>query len=257
MNFLLWRSEFGGRNELPSTIPAEKVWEKVLTAPDNSSLNIYYHGKKIGYCTFAASLGQEHATGKVNSEDVDPEGMVEKISSYSLNMEGNAYLSTLTNNLRFNVEIRLSTNQTWQDFIVRASVRPSSWEFQASAAEEKLRIAVDDDSGHWEKKFSFSDLQRPEFVVSEFGNPMALAMLAGLSAQTSSTNRLASLSLGLKWEAHNDMMRFGHSKVRVYRLETKVLDRYKIYIFVSRVGEILWVHFPDELVLSNDAFSHF
>src|SRR5437762_6954267 len=91
MNFFLWRSEFGGRNELPSAVPPEKVWDKILTAPDDSSLNIHYHGKKIGYCRWAANVGQEQATGKVVSEDFNPEGMVEKLSSYTLELDGSAF----------------------------------------------------------------------------------------------------------------------------------------------------------------------
>ena len=63
--------------------------------------------------------------------------------------------------------------------------------------------------------------------------------------------------MSVKWEANNDSMRFGHSKVKVYRLHTKVLGSHEIFIFVSRVGEILWVELPDKIVLSNDAFTHF
>jgi hypothetical protein len=40
-------------------------------------------------------------------------------------------------------------------------------------------------------------------------------------------------------------------------LQGKVLDRFEIFIYVSRAGEILWVELPDKIVLSNDAFTHF
>jgi hypothetical protein len=43
-----------------------------------------------------------------------------------------------------------------------------------------------------------------------------------------------------------------HASVRAYRLKTRILDRYDIVIFVSRVGEILRVELPDEIVLTND-----
>ena len=48
----------------------------------------------------------------------------------------------------------------------------------------------------------------------------------------------------------------GWGGVGVYRLETSVLGR-KIFIFVSKVGEILWVELPDKIVLRNEAFGHF
>lgn len=256
MNFFLWRSEFGGRNELPSSVPADKVWEKVLTAPDTSSLNIYHQGKKIGYCTWAANVAQNRANAEIDPDEFEPEGMVKDPSSYDLELEGNLFLTAMTNNLRFNLSLTLATNRTWQEFFVHASVRPNTWELRASAKTETLKLSVDQADTQWDQTYTFSELQRPEFLINEFSGPMAWLLMAGLGP-TLKTNQFSTLSLGLKWEAHNDWMRFGQSRVRVYKMEATVLDRYKIFIFVSRVGEILWVHLPNDVVLSNDAFTHF
>ncbi len=65
-----------------------------------------------------------------------------------------------------------------------------------------------------------------------------------------------SSGLGIAVEAHEDWIQFGHSRVRAYRLETQFLGQH-IYIFISRVGEILWVEVPNKLTLRNEAFSHF
>ena len=256
MNFLLWRSEFGGRNELPSTIPADRVWEKVLTAPDPSSLNIYHHGKKIGYCTWAANVAQNFANNTVDPDEFEPEGMVKSPSRYDLDLEGNILVGPLTNTARFTISLSLTTNRVWQDAVVHVSMRPNTWEARASAASESLQLTVDDENGRWQETYKFADLQKPDFLMNQFGGPMGWMFLAGMGP-TLKTNAISSTSLGLKWDAHNDWMRFGHSRVRVYKLEAKILDRYKVFIFVSRVGEILWVHLPDDLVLSNDAFTHF
>jgi hypothetical protein len=40
-------------------------------------------------------------------------------------------------------------------------------------------------------------------------------------------------------------------------LQTRVLDKYEIKIFISRVGEILRVELPDEVVLVNDQLAAF
>jgi hypothetical protein len=256
MNFLLWRSEFGGRNEMPSSIPAEKVWEKVLTAPDTSSLNIYHHGKNIGYCKWSANVTQNRADAMTNPDEFEPEGMVKFPSRYQLDLEGNVYVSALTNSARFNLALGLSTNRAWQDLSIHTSIRPSTWDLRAQSQTQTVQLSTEDESGRWERAYKFSDLQNPEFLMNEFGGTVGWMLMAGLGS-SSKSNRLSTLSLGLNWEAHNDWMRFGHSRVRVYKLEAKILDRYKIYLFVSRVGEILWVHFPDDLVLSNDAFTHF
>ena len=255
MNVLLWRAEFTKKGEIASTVPAEKVWEKVLTAPDSSSLEILHHGKKVGYCRWSARVG-EQAAGQVLSEDFVPGEMIEAPSSYVLELEGNVAMPGISNSLRFDFTILLSTNQAWQEMNLRISLRPSVWEITSKAADETVHLRVDDESGVWEQTYKMADLQNPEMLLSELGGPWAMGLLGSLGLRSSQTN-LSNLSLGLEWTARNDHMQFGHSKVRVYRLEAKLVDRYKIYIFVSRVGEILWIEFPDKLVLSNDAFGHF
>src|SRR5690348_3202016 len=84
MTVLLWRSEFGGRNHLGSTVPLSLVWQKILTAPDSSSLVISHHGEKIGFCRWAAVPGQSVTGARANLPDASPEGMVDKPSDYKI-----------------------------------------------------------------------------------------------------------------------------------------------------------------------------
>ncbi len=259
MNFLLWRSEFSGQKKTGSAVSAGIVMDKILTAPDTSALEIYHHGKKIGFCRWAADIGVE-AGNKNFSDKFQPEGMVGKPANYTLNLEGNVTPENSTNRLRFELTLKLSTNRVWQEFILRAHMRPDSWELHADSTQQTVKFIIDDSLDRWEQNFTFADLQNPQTLLRELGGPVALSVMGtlgtfGLSPSTA-TNAPAP-KLNLKWQANNDSMRFGHSKVRVYRLHTKILGRYDIFIFVSRVGEILWVELPDKIVLSNDAFSHF
>lgn len=258
MNFLLWRSEFVGREHVGSAVSLDLVLDKVLTAPDPSSLEIYHHGKKIGFCRLAASVGME--ASKKFSEDFAPEGMVAQPTNYKLDLEGNVTFTDSTNRLRFEMDFKLSTNRVWQEFNLRAHLRPAAWELHASAAEKKVRFVVDDVGDRWEQSFTFEQLRHPQTLLQEFGGPVALTIfgaLGNLGLNATGDTNAPPLSFALQWQANNDFMRFGHSKVRVYRLYAKALGRFEIFIFVSRVGEILWVELPDQLILSNDAFTHF
>src|SRR6478735_523080 len=105
MNVLLWRSEFSPQKTVGSAVPLETVFNKILTAPDASSLEIYHHGKKIGFCRWSASVGAE--ASKNFSEEFEPEGMVEQLTSYSLDLEGNVTLPDTTNRLRFDLNLKL------------------------------------------------------------------------------------------------------------------------------------------------------
>lgn len=257
MTWLLWRSEFGER-EVGTAVPIEKVWEKVLTAPDDSSLDIFHRRKKIGICRWSPNVGEDAATtGRISTYEFQPEGLIKDVSHYSIDVDGNVNLESVDGNLRFDFGMTFSTNQNWESFRLRLSVRPYSWEVRADRATEKMTLEIEDDETSTTREFSFDELRNPETLLNELAGPFALPWLGGLGLGTGSTNQQAKLGLGLQWEAHNDWMRFGHSRVRVYRIEARLLDNLKIFVFVSRVGEILWVHLPDELVLSNNAFEHF
>jgi hypothetical protein len=80
-------------------------------------------------------------------------------------------------------------------------------------------------------------------------------MLAG-AGWASSKESLTSLADSVEWQAHEDWIQIGHNKARAYRLETVILGQH-FYLFTSRVGEILWVEFPDKITLRNEAFEHF
>src|SRR5688572_31687939 len=102
MNALLWRSEFAGKN-VAASIPAGAVWEKILTAPDDSSLSINFQGKKLGYLRLRPNVRGAATTGKVANES-EPEGIVRRVSEYTLELEGSLVAQAITRSIRFTGE---------------------------------------------------------------------------------------------------------------------------------------------------------
>jgi hypothetical protein len=251
MNIWLWRSEIGGKYQLGSAVPAEAVWQKILTAPDDSALEIFRRGQKIGHCRWRANVGEEFTTGKIASES-EVEGRVKHLSGYTLDVEGNFLLEELAGRLRVDLHASFATNNQWTQFTARASARPQMWELQARSAEQTVRLSGESEGEKWERVFSFSDLTDPTKLLRQFGSglPAGLMALPGSFSVPAGTQ----LAFGLKWEARKDWFSIGHSKVRAYRLSAKVLDRSPVVVFVSRVGEILRVELPHDIVLVNDAF---
>src|SRR5512137_2074644 len=86
MNFLLWRAEYGDERKPGGVAPAEMVWQKVLTAPDNSILEVYRGNAKAGYFRWSPNVGQERSTGKTAGEDDVPEGWVQQPSGYTIDL---------------------------------------------------------------------------------------------------------------------------------------------------------------------------
>ncbi len=255
MNYLLYRSQWGAHSQLGSEIPPEVVWEKILTAPDTSSLNIYDHNKRVGICHWIANVGNSPVTSnKLIDNDYAPDGADEQVTGYALIFEGNAALAN-SNRLGFEINVDLSTNREWKDFHLRVSVRPDIWDIQAVAATEKVTLRTDDNHTHYTKNLSFSDLRNPEALLSDLGGPAAWAALAGAGIAPSKESA-SSMAGSVQWQAHEDWINFGHTRARAYRIETALLGNH-IRIFTSRVGEILWVELPNGVTLRNEAFEHF
>jgi hypothetical protein len=255
MNGLLWRSQWGAHSRIGSAVPAEVVWEKILSAPDASSLGIYDHTNKVGLCHWIANVGNSPlASNKILADDYAPDGKGEQVTGYSLAFEGSATLAN-TNRIRFEATLELASNRAWRNFHLRVSLRPRVWDVRAAAAAEKLVLKVEDSNGSWQRTLNFSDRRDPEAMWSEMGGTGVLSLLAG-DGWTPSQESLSGLAGAVEWQAHEDWIQVGHNKARAYRLETEFLGRH-IYLFTSRVGEILWVEFPDKITLRNEAFEHF
>ncbi len=252
MNALLWRAEFGGGREFGSTVSTEVVWQKILTAPDDSTLEISSNGRKIGYCRWSANAGDAIATGKSSGEDYLPEGMVKHLSHYTIDVEGNLLPGQPAARVRFNLHLDLATNHLWRELSVRIATRPSVWTVHTSAADETLDLKYEDETEKWSRSFAFAELRQPRKLLEELSGPLPLALLGPIAG----LQQPNALSLGLDWEARNDWLTIGHSQVRIYRLQARLLDRYQAVVIVSRVGEIMRVELPNGLLLVNEALTN-
>jgi len=250
MNVLLWRSEYGGHGHLGAPVPADLVWEKVLTAPDSSHLEVRHHGVKIGVAHWAASIGEAAAAGTVISDELPPEGMVKTLTGYSISFDGTVSLEDLSR-LRFDLNLKLDTNQNWRTMSLRFAVKPFSWEIQSSATERTLRFLAEGDE-KIDRTFTFADLRNPDKIARELGGPALPGTLAALGLPLPQTSP-SSASPALNWEARNDRLVVRDNLIRVYRMEARLFERVKATLFVSPVGEILRLELPDEIVMINDA----
>jgi hypothetical protein len=166
-------------------------------------------------------------------------------------MDGTALVLELTNRLRFESDLKLDKNREWQDLTARLTLRPTTWEIHSAAAEKNIHLKIEGGAIPLNVVLNFSDLQNPAALISKLLGPAAaeLTAEAGLSAMPAAPS---TASLGLKWEAYEDTLRIGHTSVQVYRLHTRLLDRYEVNALVSRAGEILRVQLPNDVLLQND-----
>ncbi len=257
MNVLLWRSEFRGENELGSGVPGEVVLQRMLTAPDNSNLEIRHRGKRIGFARWSANVGEEIATGRrmeIGEERL--EGRINQLSMFTLDCDGEVFAGSLTNRYRFYVGAEFDTNSNWARFTVRVSQRPFNWGIRANAEEQIIVMSYTGANGiPFEQKFKFSEFEDPEKMFRAMGLPFAGQLLsgalAGMKLESKNVN-YRQLASTIAWKANNDHLKFHGARARVYRLTFTFFERHEIVVVVSRVGEIFKVTMPFDITLVNE-----
>ncbi len=247
MNFLLWRAEYGPRGgEIP--VPLELVWKKILTAPDPSSLSVYQHGERSGFCEFSTSVEQEMA--KLDVDKPPPEGIIAK-AGYQIHLGGNMSLGDFTNRLKFDGRIEFNNARAWQEMNFKISLHQVTIEIHSVATNQIARIVVSSEGAVEERDIAFSDLQNPPALLREFAGGYGAELFAGFDLPALSS---PAAGQALEWHARRDRIVMGHEPVPVYRVETEILG-HPVIIIVSTIGEILRVELPDDITAVIDEWS--
>ena len=254
MMFLLVRSEFGlGSGGLSGSLSPEVVWEKMLTAQDTSSLEILFRGKRVGMGRWASGVKQDTAVPGANEDGLAGEGRVERVTGYSVELDGNASITTLTNTLRFSLGGSFETNFHWSQWEVRLALKPLQLELSGSVDSGEVAMNYHDGYQAIQRQFTREQLRRPEALLADLAGPSAL-LIAGqvksaMAANGVSTN--AASGSAIRWEAGFDWMDLGHGSLRVYLLRGKLGANLQIKLWVSRAGEILRAELPYQIVIVN------
>lgn len=260
MTFLLWRSEYGGAGDFGTSLPAEVVWQRMLTAPDDSALEIRHGRERIGRVVWAPNVGQELETGKVN--DLTQEGRVINATHYTIDLDGIAQLAEGERGFRFSSQLRFLTNHTWDALGLRLSQRPNRWALAVDATNRTIELSGRQDGVDWERAFTFEELQRPERLLAEMGVPRVVGLLAGAvppgllggGAPGGGGFSPGRLAADVKVDARQDWYEIGNTRLRAYRLRLQLGESLRVTVFLSRAGEILRAEFPDHWVFINEKF---
>lgn len=247
MNALLWHNELGP-GELAASVPPETVFEKILSAPDASTLAVVRGGEKLGFLRWRPVVTEASPDGKVASGN-EPQGMVRRISRYLIELEGSLLLPEWERTLKLDGNLEFGRALDWRGFVLRASMRPMRWEIKATAEERALWIIASEGETEWIRRLTFDELRDPRRLLPALNMPAAAAMLPPARAGAPSP----ALSFRPEWEARFDWLRIGRGRVRVYRLEARLPGRQNAVFLISRVGEILRAELPGGLKLLNDA----
>jgi hypothetical protein len=251
MNVLLWRAEVGAGARGGSPVSWDVVVDKVLTAPDPSTLELLHHGRRIGYCHWFPDTGGEPPGATKLSVDYVPEGMVRESHGYLLKMDGQFEIEELDLRPRFSAELSLAPDRTWKEFVLNISLRPTLLSLRGHADRQELTWSYQDGTSSRSNTLSLAQLRDPQALLRSLGTPWAALLSASLPPGVASPQSHPA-QFGLEWRARTDWIGVGHSRLRGYRMEARLFDRHSLVIRVNRAGEILRVELPNGIVLVNE-----
>ena len=254
MHALLWKNEYT-RETGGAHVPLDLVWAKILTAPDNSLMEIRQHGSKVGFVRWIPNLGEESTAETPSENKFEPDGMMAEPSNRTLDIEGNLALENFAGRHRFHLHMEFGPGHAWNSLSLQIGDKQSQWEIKAAALDRRIRISYSEGRSLFEHTLSIDDLGEPQKLLEQLDLPWMPLMAAGLPQIR--TNQNASIIGDLPWQCTQDWLRFGHSRMRTYRLRARILDKYAVVVHVSRVGEILRAELPGDIVLVNEAIAAF
>ena len=225
----------------------------MLSAPDASALTVFHHGQKIGFCQWSTSVGEE--LSKLHGEGEPPEGMVRRITGYRAHLEGNFALHHIpSQRVRVDGNLNLDPNLRWNNSDIRFIFRPTVISLKTFAADQAFDLRVESGDDVFNRRIQWADLQNPQALMETLNVAEVTALSRNLGQRGQPGTNGPSLG-NLTWEAYEDAIRIGRSPVRAFRLQTTWLEKYKAIVFVSRVGEVLRIELPDEILLVHDQLS--
>ena len=244
MNVLLWRAEYGAHSD-ETPVPLALVWQKILTAPDASSLSVFQNRDRMGYCEFSTSVGQQMAT--VDADRPPPEGLVQQ-AGYEIHLAGNIALNDFTNRLKFDGRVKFSSAREWREVNLHISSHQIVVEIHALATNPVVHLKMTSDGSVLEKDLAFADLQNPSALAHALLGNGAETLLGVFDLSTLTAPPAAPK---IVWRASRTRVKIGSEEVPIYRIETSLFGQ-TVVADVSTLGEILRVELPGNLTARID-----
>lgn len=252
MNFLLWRQEVVGIQLGGSAIDPEIVLQKILEAPDDSSLEVRHHQERIGFLRWKPTVEEAFDPASNNTQVIAPEGIVNRTLGYYVNIDSRLRIPEWKQQFRLFSRLSLHADRSWRDFNINFGYAASHMAINASEDSPILTVEIDDGENQRNLQIPLRDMTSTLALLSGM-SPGAGSFLADLN-QRLPTGDFEKTTF--QWEASSGIMDVGHANLRVYRLRTNLPGGLPVKITVSRVGEILLVELPDQIRMINEVLNY-
>ncbi len=258
MNILLWRWEYTDQRP-GQEVEAASVWQKILRSPDLAYLDIYKKNRwrrPLGSFRWSSEIVDTDFINTTSGATLD--GMIRKATGYSIEIS-NGYLDLPElPRIRYKLQLDFDANIKWKTLRIDFRQVPVIATVSSTATNNTAEFNIDTGEQVTTRIVPFADLRQPSkvaalsvelFTGSKQAAPWVEYLLQGLNPAAQ-----LNYSADLEWKARYDWLPQVSSRIRVYRLEANLSGSKLLTIYVSRVGEILRIELPNEIVIRNRNF---
>ena len=258
MNILLWRWEYTDQRP-GQEVEAASVWQKILRSPDLAYLDIYKKNRwrrPLGSFRWSSEIVDTDFINTTSGATLD--GMIRKATGYSIEIS-NGYLDLPElPRIRYKLQLDFDANIKWKTLRIDFRQVPVIATVSSTATNNTAEFNIDTGEQVTTRIIPFADLRQPSkvaalsvelFTGSKQAAPWVEYLLQGLNPAAQ-----LNYSADLEWKARYDWLPQVSSRIRVYRLEANLSGSKLLTIYVSRVGEILRIELPNEIVIRNRNF---
>ena len=258
MNILLWRWEYSDQRP-GQEVEAASVWQKILRSPDLAYLDIYKKNRwrrPLGSFRWSSEIVDTDFINTTSGATLD--GMIRKATGYSIEIS-NGYLDLPElPRIRYKLQLDFDANIKWKALRIDFRQVPVIATVSSTATNNTAEFNIDTGAQVTTRIVPFADLRQPSkvaalsvelFTGSKQAAPWVEYLLQGLNPAAQ-----LNYSADLEWKARYDWLPQVSSRIRVYRLEANLSGSKLLTIYVSRVGEILRIELPNEIVIRNRNF---
>lgn len=258
MNVLLWRWEY--HDQKPGAeVPVAMVWQKILRSPDLAYLDIYKKNrwrKPLGSFRWSTEIVDAGFVSTGSGAVLD--GMIRNAAGYTIDISSGYLDLPELPRIRYKFQVEFDANYKWKNLRLDYRQAPLSATISSTATNDTAEFSVDTGALTTTRTVPFSDLRQPSklaalsvelFTGSKKAAPWVDYLLQGMNP-TAQLN----YSANLEWKARFDWLPQVSSRIRVYRLEANLPGGKPIAIYTSRIGEILRIELPNDIVIRNRNF---
>ncbi len=224
-------------------LPNPVVMNRIFAHPEPARLNIFYQGERVGFCRVEIAKLQEPDGDEMTVEDIEAS---KKPGAYRLRLDFTMYEQAMR--IRIAGEGVFNRRYEILKFSARSRFGDAQVDVKGDDQSRKVQTVFTMGQRRETREFDFDQMKG-----TGLSGAIGLSGFSGATLPNSADGGLGPESLVTRTQL--DQLQVGESKLRTYRVETRLNENLWAKMWVSQLGEVLRVDTSVGLTMLADSLS--